>query len=413
MLLFTHGKRLQDFIYKFERKVLKMNYFEESLKLHEKNVGKIEVTSKIKITTREDLSLAYTPGVAEPCRKIHENEENVYKYTSKGNLVAVVTDGTAVLGLGDIGPKAGLPVMEGKSILFKEFANVDAFPICLDTKDVDEIVRTVKLIAPGFGGINLEDIGAPRCFEVEERLKKELDIPVFHDDQHGTAIVVLAGIINALKVVNKKIEDIKVVINGAGAAGTAIAKLLLSSGVKNLIACDKVGILYRGIENVDDAKKDLAKISNPDNIEGNLADALVGADVFIGVSAPGIVTQDMVRAMNKDSILFAMANPTPEIMPDEAKAAGARVIGTGRSDFPNQVNNVLAFPGIFRGALDVRAKEINEEMKIAAAYAIASMIKDEDLNEDNVIPYALDKSVAANIAEAIKKAARESGVARL
>lgn len=390
-----------------------MNYFEESLKLHEKNIGKLEIKSKLEVATREDLSLAYTPGVAEPCRKIHENEENVYKYTSKGNLVAVVTDGTAVLGLGDIGPKAGLPVMEGKAILFKEFANVDAFPICLDTKNVDEIVKTVKLIAPGFGGINLEDIGAPRCFEIEEKLKKELDIPVFHDDQHGTAIVVFAGIINALKVVSKKLEDIKVVVNGAGAAGTAIAKLLLSSGVKNLIACDKIGILYRGIEGVDDAKKELAKVTNPDNIKGTLADALIGADVFIGVSAPGIVTKDMVRTMNKDSILFAMANPTPEIMPDEAKAAGARVIGTGRSDFPNQVNNVLAFPGIFRGALDVRAKEINEEMKIAAAYAIASMIKDEDLNEDNVIPYALDRNVASNVAEAIKEAARKSGAARL
>lgn len=390
-----------------------MNYYEESLKIHEEKVGKIEVVSKIKIETRDDLSLAYTPGVAEPCRKIYEDEENVYKYTSKGNLVAVVTDGSAVLGLGDIGPKAGLPVMEGKSILFKEFADVDAFPICIDTKDVDEIVKTVKLIAPGFGGINIEDIGAPRCFEVEERLKKELDIPVFHDDQHGTAIVVLAGIINALKVVEKKIEDIKVVVNGAGAAGTAISKLLLSSGVKNLIVCDKVGILHREIENVDDAKLKLAEITNPDNIKGKLSDALVGADVFIGVSAPGIVSKDMVRSMNKDSIFFAMANPTPEIMPDEAKEAGARVIGTGRSDFPNQVNNVLAFPGIFRGALDVRAKEINEEMKIAAAYAIASMIKDEDLNENNVIPYALDRTVASNVAEAIKKAARESGVARI
>lgn len=390
-----------------------MNYFEESLKLHEKNAGKIEVISKVKVETREDLSLAYTPGVAEPCRKIHENEENVYKYTSKGNLVAVVTDGTAVLGLGDIGPKAGLPVMEGKSILFKEFAGVDAFPICLDTKDVDEIVHAVKMIAPGFGGINLEDISAPRCFEVEEKLKKELDIPVFHDDQHGTAIVVLAGIINSLKVVNKKIEDVKVVVNGAGAAGTAISRLLLSSGVKNLIAVDKVGILYRGIENVDDAKKDLAKVTNPDNIKGTLADALVGADVFVGVSAPGIVSREMVSSMNKDSILFAMANPTPEIMPDEAKAAGARVVGTGRSDFPNQVNNVLVFPGLFRGALDVRAKEINEQMKIAAAYAIASMIKDEDLNENNVIPNALDRTVAANVAEAIKKAARESGAARI
>ncbi|KEJ03226.1 malate dehydrogenase [Clostridium botulinum A2B3 87] len=390
-----------------------MNYFEESLKLHEDNRGKIEIKSKMEVKTRDDLSLAYTPGVAEPCRKIHENEENVYKYTSKGNMVAVVTDGTAVLGLGDIGPKAGLPVMEGKALLFKEFANVDAFPICLDTKDVDEIVKTVKLIAPGFGGINLEDIGAPRCFEIEEKLKKELDIPVFHDDQHGTAIVVLAGVINALKVVNKKIEDVKVVVNGAGAAGTAIAKLLLSLGVKNLIVCDKVGILYEGIENVDDAKKELSKVTNPENIKGNLADALVGADVFIGVSAPGIVSKDMVKTMNKDSILFAMTNPTPEIMPDLAKEAGAKVIGTGRSDFPNQVNNVLAFPGIFKGALDVRAKEINEEMKIAAAYAIASMIKDEDLNEDNVIPYALDRSVADNVAKAIKEAARKSGVARV
>ncbi|NFM78880.1 NAD-dependent malic enzyme [Clostridium botulinum] len=390
-----------------------MNYFEESLKLHEDNRGKIEIKSKMEVKTRDDLSLAYTPGVAEPCRKIHENEENVYKYTSKGNMVAVVTDGTAVLGLGDIGPKAGLPVMEGKALLFKEFANVDAFPICLDTKDVDEIVKTVKLIAPGFGGINLEDIGAPRCFEIEEKLKKELDIPVFHDDQHGTAIVVLAGVINALKVVNKKIEDVKVVVNGAGAAGTAITKLLLSLGVKNLIVCDKIGILYEGIENVDDAKKELSKVTNPENIKGTLADALIGADVFIGVSAPGIVSKDMVETMNKDSIIFAMANPTPEIMPDLAKEAGAKVIGTGRSDFPNQVNNVLAFPGIFKGALDVRAKEINEEMKIAAAYAIASMIKDKDLNEDNVIPYALDRSVADNVAKAIKEAARKSGVARV
>jgi malate dehydrogenase (oxaloacetate-decarboxylating) len=389
-----------------------MNYFEESLKLHEEKQGKISVTSKVKVETRDDLSLAYTPGVAEPCRKIHENEENVYKYTSKGNLVAVVTDGSAVLGLGDIGPMAGMPVMEGKAILFKEFADVDAFPILVDSKDVDEIVNAVKLIAPTFGGINLEDIGAPRCFEVEEKLKKLVDIPVFHDDQHGTAIVVLAGVINALKVVHKKLEDIKVVVNGAGAAGTAISKLLLSSGVKNLIACDKVGILYRGMEKIDDAKDALAEITNPDNIKGSLADALVKADVFIGVSAPGIVSQDMVRTMNKDSILFAMANPTPEIMPDEAKMAGAKVIGTGRSDFPNQINNVLAFPGIFRGALDVRAKEINKEMKLAAAYAIANYIKDEDLNENNVIPSALDKNVAAKVAEAIAKAARESGVAR-
>ncbi|MBU3107517.1 NAD(P)-dependent malic enzyme [Clostridium gasigenes] len=390
-----------------------MNYYEESLKLHEQKVGKIEVVSKVAIITKDDLSLAYTPGVAEPCRKIYEDEENVYKYTSKGNLVAVVTDGTAVLGLGDIGPKAGLPVMEGKAILFKEFANVDAFPICLDTKNVDEIVRTVKLISPGFGGINLEDISAPRCFEVEARLKKELDIPVFHDDQHGTAIVVLAGMINALKVVGKKIGDIKVVVNGAGSAGTAISNLLLLSGVKNLIACDKVGILYRGMEKIDDAKTDLAERTNPDNIKGSLTDALVGADVFVGVSAPGVVNQDMVRSMNKDSILFAMANPTPEIMPDEAKAAGARIIGTGRSDYPNQVNNVLAFPGIFRGALDVRAREINEEMKIAAAYAIANYIKEDELNENYIIPSALDKKVSKTVSDAIAKAARESGVARI
>lgn len=307
---------------------------------------------------------------------------------------------------------AGMPVMEGKSILFKEFADVDAFPILVDSNDVDEIVNTVRLIAPTFGGINLEDIGAPRCFEVEEKLKKVVDIPVFHDDQHGTAIVVLAGVINALKVVDKKLEDIKVVVNGAGAAGTAIAKLLLSSGVKNLVACDKVGILYRGMEKIDDAKDALAEITNPDNIKGSLADALIGADVFVGVSAPGILKPEMVKAMNKDAIIFAMANPTPEIMPDEAKAAGARVIGTGRSDFPNQVNNVLAFPGIFRGALDVRAKEINEEMKLAAAYAIAGYIKDEDLSENNVIPSALDKNVATKVAEEIANAARESGVAR-
>jgi len=389
-----------------------MNYFEESLKLHEERKGKISITSKVKVETSDDLSLAYTPGVAEPCRKIHEDQENVFKYTSKGNLVAVVTDGTAVLGLGDIGPMAGLPVMEGKAILFKEFADVDAFPICVDSKDVDEIVNVVRLIAPTFGGINLEDIGAPRCFEVEEKLKKLIDIPVFHDDQHGTAIVVLAGVINALKVVDKKLEDLKVVINGAGAAGTAIAKLLLSSGVKNLIAVDKVGILYRGMEKIDDAKEALAEITNPDNIKGNLSDALVGADLFVGVSAPGILKPEMVKSMNRDSIIFAMANPTPEIMPDEAKAAGARVIGTGRSDFPNQVNNVLAFPGIFRGALDVRAREINEEMKLAAAYAIANYIKDEDVNENNVIPSALDKNVAVKVAEAIAKAARDSGVAR-
>ncbi|MDF2615694.1 MAG: malic enzyme [Sedimentibacter sp.] len=390
-----------------------MNYFEESLKLHEKHKGKIEVISKMKVETREDLSLAYTPGVAEPCRKIHENEENVYKYTSKGNIVAVVTDGTAVLGLGDIGPKAALPVMEGKSILFKEFADVDAFPICLDTKDVDEIVNTVKLIAPGLGGINLEDIGAPRCFEIEERLKKILDIPVFHDDQHGTAIVVLAGLINALKIVNKKIEDINIVINGAGAAGTAISNLLLSAGAKNIIVCDRTGAIYKEREKMNDAKLILAQTTNLESKKGSLADVLVGADVFIGVSSADSVKPEMVRSMNSDAIILAMANPTPEIMPDLAKEAGARIIGTGRSDFPNQINNVLVFPGVFRGALDVRAKEINEEMKLAAAYAIAGYIDEKDLNEDNIIPSALDKGVAQVVAKAIADAAHKSGVARI
>ncbi len=390
-----------------------MNYFEESLKLHEKSKGKIEVISKIKVETRDDLSLAYTPGVAEPCRKIHENEEDAYKYTSKGNIVAVVTDGSAVLGLGDIGPKAALPVMEGKSILFKEFANVDAFPICVDSKDVDDIVKTVKLIAPGLGGINLEDISAPRCFEIEEKLKKELDIPVFHDDQHGTAIVVLAGLINALKITNKKIENLKVIINGAGAAGTAIANLLMAAGAKNIIACDRTGALYIGREKMNEAKNDLAKVTNPDSEKGTLADVMKESDVFIGVSSADVVKPDMVMSMNKDAIILAMANPTPEIMPDLAKEAGARVIGTGRSDFPNQINNVLVFPGVFRGALDVRAKEINLEMKLAAAQAIADYIDEKELNEDNIIPSALDKGVAGAVAKAISEAARKSGVARL
>lgn len=390
-----------------------MNYFEESLKLHEKCKGKIEVISKIKVETREDLSLAYTPGVAEPCKKIHENEEDVYKYTSKGNIVAVVTDGTAVLGLGDIGPKAALPVMEGKSILFKEFAKVDAFPICLDTKNVDEIVNIVKAIAPGFGGINLEDISAPRCFEIEERLKKELDIPVFHDDQHGTAIVVLAGLINGLKIANKKIEDVKIVVNGAGAAGTAISNLLMAAGAKNIIVCDRTGVIHKNREKMNDAKLSLAQKTNPENINGTLADALVGADVFIGVSTSDVVKPEMVKSMNKDSIILAMANPNPEIMPDVAKQAGARIIGTGRSDFPNQINNVLVFPGLFRGALDIRAKEINLEMKLAASYAIASYIDEKDLSEDNIIPSALDKGVAEVVAEAIRKAAKKSGVARI
>lgn len=390
-----------------------MNYFEESLKLHEKTKGKIEVVSKIKVKTRDDLSLAYTPGVAEPCRSIYKNESDVYKYTSKGNIVAVVTDGSAVLGLGDIGPKAGLPVMEGKSILFKEFANVDAFPICVDSKDVDEIVRTVKLISPGFGGINLEDIAAPRCFEIEDKLKKELDIPVFHDDQHGTAIVVLASLINGLKIVNKKIGDLKIIINGAGAAGTAIANLLIAEGAKNIIACDRTGALYTGREKMNSAKNTLAAVTNPNGEKGTLADVIKNSDVFIGVSSAGVVNADMVKSMNKDAIILAMANPVPEIMPDLAKEAGARIIGTGRSDFPNQINNVLVFPGVFRGALDVRAKEINLEMKLAAAHAIAGYITEKDLNEENIIPSVFDKGVVEPIAEAITEAARKSGVARI
>lgn len=398
---------------KGKRKGKKMNYFEKSLVLHEENIGKIEVKSKVPVKDREALSTAYTPGVAEPCKKIHASAEDVYKYTAKGNLVAVVTDGTAVLGLGDIGPLAAMPVMEGKAILFKEFGNVDAFPICVDSKDVDEIVKTVKMIAPTFGGINLEDISAPRCFEIEERLKKELDIPVFHDDQHGTAIVCSAGLINALKLVNKKMEDITVVMNGAGAAGTSITKMLVSMGVKDVIACSRDGIIYEGAKTNNKAKEELAKITNKGKKTGTLRDAMVGADVFIGVSAPNTVTEEMIASMNKDAIVFAMANPVPEIMPDAAKKAGARIIGTGRSDFPNQVNNVLAFPGVFRGALDVRASDINEEMKIAAAYAIAGIISDEELNADYVIPGAFDNRVGESVAKAVAKAARETGVARV
>lgn len=390
-----------------------MNYFEESLKLHEKYHGKIEVTSKVKLETRDDLSLAYTPGVAEPCRRIHDNEEDVYKYTAKGNLVAIVTDGSAVLGLGDIGPKAGLPVMEGKAILFKGFANVDAFPILIDSQDVEEIIKTVKLISPGFGGINLEDISAPRCFEIEKRLKAELDIPVFHDDQHGTAIVVLAGLINALKIVDKKIEALKIVINGAGAAGTAIANLLMVAGAKNIIVCDRTGALALGREKMNEAKNELAEATNPNHESGSMSDVLKNADVFIGVSSADVVKPDDVKAMAKDAIILAMANPSPEIMPDLAKAAGARVIGTGRSDFPNQINNVLVFPGLFRGTLDVRAKVINEEMKLAAAHAIANYIPEAELNEENIIPSALDKNVATAVAKAVSEAARATGVARI
>lgn len=386
--------------------------YERSLELHEKNHGKVEVISKVKVENREDLSLAYTPGVAEPCRKIHANPDDVYKYTAKGNLVAVVSDGTAVLGLGDIGPLAGMPVMEGKSILFKEFANVDAFPICLDTKDVDEIVETVKRIAPCFGGINLEDISAPRCFEVEARLKKELDIPVFHDDQHGTAIVVCAGLINALKVVGKKMEDIRVVINGAGSAGISICKLILQFGVGDVVLVDRQGALCPGEEWMNLAQKAMAEVTNKDHQRGLLAEIIKNKDVFIGVSAPNLVTAEMVKTMAKDPIIFAMANPTPEIMPDVAKAGGARVVATGRSDFPNQINNVLVFPGIFRGALDVRATDITEEMKLAASRAIASLITPEELNEEYIIPSPFDKRVCSVVAKEVGRVAREQGIAK-
>lgn len=387
--------------------------YERSLELHEKNKGKLSVVSKVKVGNREDLSLAYSPGVAEPCRKIASNKEDVYKYTAKGNLVAVVTDGTAVLGLGEIGPEAALPVMEGKCVLFKEFGDVDAIPICLDTKDTEEIIRTVKLIAPGLGGINLEDISAPRCIEIETRLKQELDIPVFHDDQHGTAIVVAAGLINALKVVNKKIEDIKVVVNGAGAAGSSIIKLVKKLGAKEIIAIDRVGILRRSDKDkYDFSKKELAEITNSKDIAGGLADAIVGADVFIGVSAPNVLSKDMVRSMNKDAIVFAMANPTPEIMPEEALEAGAAIVGTGRSDYPNQINNVLVFPGLFKGALRAKSKKITEEMKIAAAEGLASLIKDEELRKDYIIPDPFDKRVAEAVATAVEKIAKEQGICR-
>ena len=389
-----------------------MDYSELSLKMHEENKGKIEIVSKVKIETKDDLSKAYTPGVAEPCRQIHKNKENAYKYTAKGNLVAVVTDGTAVLGLGDIGPEAAMPVMEGKSILFKEFGDVDAFPICLSTKDVDEIVETIKRISPTFGGINLEDISAPRCVEIENRLKKELDIPVFHDDQHGTAVVVIAALINALKIVKKEIKNIKITISGGGAAGVAIAKMLLGIGVKNILVCDSKGIIYEGSPNNNWLKEELSKITNRNKEKGSLRDAMKNADVFIGVSTGNLVDENMVKTMNNDAIVFAMANPTPEIFPDEAIRAGAKIVGTGRSDFPNQINNVLAFPGIFRGALDSRAREINNEMNIAAAYAIASVVKENELNENNIMPDTLNKEIGKIVAKAVEKAARESGVAR-
>lgn len=390
-----------------------MNYNEEALKLHETHKGKIGIVSKVPLNSRDDLSLAYTPGVAEPCRKIHEDKKDVYRYTSKSNLVAVVSDGTAVLGLGNIGPEAAMPVMEGKAILFKTFGDVDAFPICLDTTDPEEIIKTVRYLAPTFGGINLEDIASPKCFEIEARLEQELDIPVFHDDQHGTAIVVTAALINALKVVNKKIEEIRVVLNGPGSAGTAIIKMLLETGVKNIIACDENGILFKDRETgIVDHKKMLCEITNLEDRRGTLADALADADVFIGVSVAGVLKPEMVRSMNAKPIVFAMANPTPEIMYEEAKAAGVEVMGTGRSDFPNQINNVLAFPGIFRGALDAGARDINYEMKVAAAYAIAELVEPDQLCAEYIIPAALDPKVASHVAKRVGEAARRSGAIR-
>lgn len=379
-----------------------MTNSEKALLLHEQWKGKVSTQSKCDIKTREDLALAYTPGVAEPCKVIAENPESAYKYTIKSNTVAVVSDGSAVLGLGNIGPLAAMPVMEGKAVLFKEFGGVNAFPICLDTQDTEEIIKTVVNIAPAFGGINLEDISAPRCFEIETRLKEMLDIPVFHDDQHGTAIVVLAGIINGLKVTGKKKEECKVVVNGAGSAGIAISKLLLTYGFKNLTLCDKCGIVSKDTEDLNWMQKSMTEVTNLENNHGTLADALVGADIFVGVSAPGIVTADMVKTMNSDAIIFAMANPVPEIMPDVAKAAGARVVGTGRSDFPNQVNNVVAFPGIFKGALEGRARQITEEMKLAAAEAIAGLVEDDKLSDEFILPEAFDKRVAEAVSNAVK-----------
>ena len=390
-----------------------MTIAEESLQLHYDLKGKLDVVSKVPVRDSKALSLAYTPGVAEPCLKIKEDINKSYELTGRSNMCLVVTDGTAVLGLGDIGPEAGMPVMEGKCVLFKEFGNVNAFPLCIRSKDVDEIVRTIYLISGSFGGINLEDIAAPRCFEIEEKLKKLCDIPVFHDDQHGTAIVVLAGIINAMKVTGKNKEKAKVVVNGAGSAGVAITKLLLTYGFKDVTMCDINGIISKQSPNLNWMQQSMTDVTNLSGKTGTLADALVGADIFVGVSAPNIVSEEMVKSMNKDAILFAMANPTPEIMPDKAKAAGARVVGTGRSDFPNQVNNVLVFPGIFRGALDVRASEINEEMKLACANALANLISDEELNEDYILPKAFDPRVGETVAKAAAEAARKTGIARI
>ena len=390
-----------------------MDYASESLKLHRQWKGKIEVVATVPVDAREDLSLAYTPGVAQPCIEIKNDIRKSYDLTRRHNLCAVITDGTAVLGLGDIGPEAGMPVMEGKCVLFKAFGDVDAFPLCIKSKAVDEIVNTVYLLSGSFGGVNLEDIAAPRCFEIERKLKEKCDIPIFHDDQHGTAIVTLAGLLNALKVVGKKMEDVKIVTVGAGAAGISIVKLLLSVGFRNITMCDKQGALYEGCPGMNWAQAEMAKRTNPDQSPGTLAEKLVGADVFIGTSAPGIVTGEMVSRMNKDAIIFACANPTPEIFPEEAKAAGARVISTGRSDYPNQINNVLAFPGVFRGAFDVRASDINEEMKLAAAMALAGLISDEERNENYIIPAALDPRVADVVAKAVAEAARRTGVARI
>ncbi len=389
-----------------------MDYNQEALKMHREWKGKIRIETPCPLGTRDDLSVAYTPGVAAPCLEIQKDAELSYEYTRRGNLVGVVTDGTAVLGLGDIGPEAGMPVMEGKCALFQAFAGIDAFPICVRSKDVDEIVRTVELIAGSFGGINLEDISAPRCFEVERKLKERLDIPVFHDDQHGTAVVTVASMINALKLTGKRLEEVSAVVNGAGAAGTACTGLLMALGLKNVVVCDKIGALIPGLEGMTPAQAELAAVTNPERKHGSLADVIRGADVFMGFSAPGCLTGDMVRTMAKDPIVFACANPTPEIFPEEALKAGARVVGTGRSDYPNQINNVLAFPGIFRGALDVRAREINDEMKVAAAKAIAGLIPEEELSESNIIPSALDPAVAPAVARAVAQAARVTGAAR-
>ena len=391
-----------------------MDYNKAALEMHESHKGKVGIVSKVEVATRDDLSTAYTPGVAEPCRKIKENPDDVYKYTFKGNMVAVVSNGTAVLGLGDIGPEAGLPVMEGKAVLFKEFGGVDAFPICLNAKTKEEVIAAVKAIAPTFGGINLEDIRSPECFEIEAELERDLEIPVFHDDQHGTAIIVLAGVLNALKVVGKRIEDVKIVQNGPGAAGTAIIHMLQVAGARNIIAVDEHGILLPGRPaGLEGHKGKLAEETNPEKLSGGLAEAIRDADIFIGTSIAGALTPELAATMAKDAIVFAMANPTPEIMPDEAKAGGVRVMATGRSDFPNQVNNVLCFPGLFKGALSVRARDINDKMKLAAAYAIADLITDDDRSEENIIPGAFDPRVAEAVANAVAKAARESGVARL